>query len=201
MKSFSSDCYNTGLFTILSVVLKKEAIGHEEYRKKAIESWENLGINRSITEGVLIENKNNEEVVQCLTNDIPEVIQKGFNENGKLLYQLGFWGGMFFLGNIVKEESTVTQSIKSIRLTCAQLGNPEKIVNTIQDFEKKISNNEEIDPIRIFEFVQENHFWAIGNCKIDAKESRIKRILPKLLKGVPYVGDALEELSKQYSRK
>jgi hypothetical protein len=200
MKSFSSDCYNGGLFTILTVVLEKQAPGYSNFKNQAIESLKNLGIEELISARVLSKKENKEKLIDSLTNEFPRLLEESYGERGKLLYELGFWGGMFFLSIMAEQKVTLGKSLEKLRYICAKLGNPSSILDDLKSFERKVSNQEKIDIMEVFKFQKENHFWAIGNYQVQRRKRIFEVIFSSTLTNIPYIGNLLKELYEEKSK-
>lgn len=201
MKSYSSDCYNAGLFTILTVVLNEEAPGYRQFKSQANESWKNLGLDELSTNKAILKKGNNEELVDSLTKEFPHLLEKGYGEEGKLLYELGFWGGMLFLSLIGEQEESLRKSVEMLRYKCAELGNPTTILNFVKDCEGKISRQEKIDIMEAFEFTKDNHFWVIGNFKVHQKKRLMDVVVSETLSEIPYIGNALKAIYDKHKNK
>lgn len=193
-KKYSSDCYNSGLFTILTIILNENASGFDEFKRQAIESWKNLGIDEEITKEAILKKTNKAELVDSLTNEFPKLIGKSYGDKGKSVYELGFWSGMLFLSVMGNEKQSMNKSIDMLRYKCAEVGNPQVILNSIKDFEKTLSNNEKIDIMKVLDFTKENHFWAIGNFDVEKDKNILEVIFGELLPEIPYIGKAVKKV-------
>ena len=186
----------------MTIVLNEHAPGFDEFKRQAIESWKNLGIDEEITEEVILKKTDKAELVDSLTNEFPKLIDKSYGEKGKSVYELGFWGGMLFLSVIMgNENQSLSKSLETLRYKCAELGNPQVILDAIKDFKKILSNNEKIDLMKVLEFTKENHFWVMGNCNVDRVKSIMEEVVSSSLIDIPYIGKALKTVYERLKKK
>ena len=196
MPSYGAECFDSGLFTMLSVVLNDKAPGYSQFCNSSVQSWRTLGLEEEAIEAIVLRkaNRKAEETRDALRSEIPCLIGKSYGEMGKCYYELGFWCGTLFLAVMSDLTETIRDSIQNLKYKCAEAKNPQPMADFIKSSEGKLAKGEKIDIAKLASFAEEFHLWIVANVAIDCKKSLKETIVSTSLEELPYVGKVLKAI-------
>jgi hypothetical protein len=196
MPSYSAYCFDSGLFTMLSVVLNSNTPGYPQFYAKALESWQTLGLPKKAIQAIVLrkEDRKAEEIRDALRTEMPFLIGKSYGDIGRCYYELGFWCGTLLLGLMSNIDQVVKESIQNLKYKCAEAKNPQPMREFVKTSESQLAINEKIDMVRVASFAEEFHLWALANVQIECRKSLKETILAASIVQIPYFGKALKAI-------
>ncbi len=196
MPSYSAECFDSGLFTMLSVVLNPNAPGYSQFCNKSVESWRILGLEEEAIEAIVLRkaNLNPEKIRDALRSEIPCLIGKSYGDTGKYYYELGFWCGTLFLALMSDLTEIIRDSIQNLKYKCAEAKNPQPMVEFVKNSEGKLAKGQKIDIEKLASFTEEFHLWIVANVAIGCRKSLKETIVSTSLEELPCVGKVLKEI-------
>jgi hypothetical protein len=196
MTNFAAECFDAGLFTILSVILKQNAPGYESFKGRSIDSLEKLGFTRkAISSLALFEtNKQATKIRDGLRDEIPRLIEKSLGDMGRAYYEVGFEYGVLFLALMSDQEEIIANSVHDIKYKVAAVKNPQPLLEFINGAERKVKAGKKLDISKLASFAEEFHLWIVANVNIEMKKSLGEVIIATSLAELPYFGKVLKEV-------
>ena len=197
MPFYAAECFDSGLFTILSVVLNQNAPGYSQFRIKSVEAWKVLGLKEQAIEAIVLRKAGlqPEQIRDALRDEMPCLIGNGFGDLGKTYYELGFWFGTLFLALMSDLSGIVRDSIHTLKYKSAEAKNPQPLLDFIQSSEDTLANGQNVDIAKLASFAEEFHLWIVANVTIDQRRNWMEVIMSEsLLPKVPYLGKAFKEI-------
>jgi len=193
MTSYAAEAFNSGLFSLLAVVLKPDAPGYAQFKRQAKDSWRDLGLEADAVDEVLFDRKrlSAEEYRSALREDMPLLIERSYGSDGRCFYELGFWYSTFSLALMANLDELVRDSLRSLKYKCAEARNPELLHDLIVKYEHELDSGGCPDLLHVMKSAEDIFLWLVANTSIERKRSLIDVIFEVSLDEVPYVGKPL----------
>jgi len=194
MPSYGAECFDSGLFTMLAVVLNNNAPGYSQFFNRSAESWRILGLEEEAIEAIILRkaNRKAEEIRDALRSEIPCLIGKSYGEMGKSYYELGFWCGTLFLALMSDLTDITKDSVRNLKYKCAEAKNPLPMVEFVKNSERELAKGRKIDIAKLASFAEEFHLWIMANVAVGCRKSLKETIVSTSLEELPYVGKVLK---------
>jgi hypothetical protein len=196
MPSYGAECFDSGLFTMLSVVLNSSVPGYFQFCNRSVESWQTLGLEEDAIEAIVFRKSNlkAEGMRDALRSEIPVLIGKSYGNMGRCYYELGFWCGTLFLAVMSDLAEVTRDSIHNLKYKCAEAKNPQPMVEFVKSSEMILAKGQKIDIVKLASFTEEFHLWIMANITIDCRKSLEETILEISLTELPYIGKVLKAI-------
>ncbi len=201
MIHYAAECYNSGFFSILAVVLNEEAPGYKSFYSQSIDSWNKLGVDEEAITNVILNKRFAKDARDALREDLPILVEKSFSDKGRSLYELGFWIGTIFLALLSNLTSDLENWLNTIKYKCAEIGNPELLVNFVKTSVEKMKQGNPIDIMEVAKTSEELHLWIIANIKLDKKKNFMDVLFNAALEDLPHGSNLIKALIGYFKNK
>ena len=190
MPRYAAECFNAGLYSLLTAALREDVTGYQSFRDLADHSWGVLA-DRPLISALLAGGLTDEEITDGLLRYFPKVLESGFGETGKALYECGFWCGHIQIGLMSDaDRGTIDESVRKLKYSCAHAGRPQPLHEFVIDCENPDADLDMVDTVASYEDI---YLWIVAYVDMERRRSLRDVVLLAMAENVPF-GNVLKAI-------